>query len=64
VLYGTFEGASDGGTWHDIGRWHAWDNRWERCVAVSREGESFELYRKDGWVKAVYRRAPGNPEGY
>jgi len=76
VLYGTFKGASDGGTWHDIGRWHitpdghfcnrwhAWDNRRERCVTVYREGESFELYRQDGWVKAVYRRTPGNPEGY
>jgi hypothetical protein len=76
VLYGTFTSNLAGGTWQDIGRWHitpegqlcsrwhALDNRWERCVAVYREGETFELYRQDDWMQAVYRRAPGNPEGY
>jgi len=76
VLYDTFKSEPDSGTWQDIGRWHItpdgqfcsrWhvlDNRLERCVAVYREGESFELYRQDSWMKEVYRRAPGNPEGY
>ena len=76
VLYGTFKGASDGGTWHDIGRWHitpdghfcsrwhAWDSRRERCDTVYREGETFEPYVKDRLGKEVYRRVPGNPEGY
>jgi hypothetical protein len=76
VLYGTFTSEPDGGTWQDIGRWHitpdghfcsrwhAWDNRQERCTTVYREGETFELHRQDEWVQAVYRRAPGNPEGY
>jgi hypothetical protein len=76
VLYRTFTSEPSGDTWPDVGRWHItpdghfclrWhvaDNRWERCVTVYREGETFELDRQDGWVKTAYRRVPGNPEGY
>ena len=44
--------------------WHVWDGRRERCFAVYREGESFELAVQDRFGKEVYRRLPGNPEGY
>jgi hypothetical protein len=76
VLYGTFSRRPDGGTEHDVGRWHitpegqfchtwhVWDRRRERCFAVYREGETFELYPQDRLGKDEYRRVPGNPEGY
>lgn len=69
VLYGTLKRGPDGGTEHDAGTWHiipdgqfcsrwnVWDGRREGCFAVCREGETFELYRKDRFVKEVYRRA-------
>ena len=41
-----------------------WDNRRERCFAVYREGETFELHQTGGLEKEVFGRAPGNPEGY
>jgi hypothetical protein len=76
VLYGTLKAEPDLGTWHDVGRWqmtadgqlcsqwHVWDGQRERCFAVYREGETFELELKDRFAKEVYRRVPGNPEGY
>jgi hypothetical protein len=41
-----------------------WDGRRERCYAVHREGETFVFYPNDGLGKTIYRRTPGNPEGY
>ncbi|MGH8072305.1 MAG: hypothetical protein ACRERE_45145 [Candidatus Entotheonellia bacterium] len=35
-----------------------------RFARVHQEGQTFELYRKDRLDKAVYKRVPGNPEGY
>jgi Beta-lactamase len=69
-------GASKGGTEYDVGTWHItagghfcntwlkWLRRRERCFAVYREGETFELHAKDTLDKVVLRRVPGNPEGY
>jgi CubicO group peptidase (beta-lactamase class C family) len=76
LLYGTFTRRPEGGTEHDVGRWHiapdgqfcrtwhVWDHRRERCSVVYREGETFELELKDRFAKEVYRRVLGNPEGY
>jgi hypothetical protein len=70
VLYGARKDDIDVGTWHITSdgyycrQWHVWDGRRERCFAVYRESESFALYTKDRWGKVVFRRAPGNPEGY
>ncbi len=44
--------------------WFVWDNRRERCFTADREGETFTFYPKDGLGKQVFRRVPGNPEGY
>ena len=60
----------DVGTWHITAdghfcrTWHVWDGQRERCFAVYREGETFELELQDRFAKEVYRRVPGNPEGY
>jgi hypothetical protein len=76
VLYGTFKGGPDASTEDDVGRWHimpegefcrtwhVWDGRRERCYSMYREGETFEFSPKDRFVKEVYRRVLGNPEGY
>jgi hypothetical protein len=76
ILYGTLTSGPDGGAEHDTGTWHitadgrfcnSWNvcNGWrEGCFAVYREGETFELSRNDRFVKKVFRRMPGNPEGY
>jgi hypothetical protein len=70
VLYGARKDDIDVGTWRITSdgyycrQWHVWDGRRERCFAVYRESESFALYTKDRWGKVVFRRAPGNPEGY
>jgi hypothetical protein len=76
VLYFTLTGVPEVGTWHDAGRWHitpdgqfcsrwrVWGGRREGCAAVYREGETFELYRKDRLDKGVYRREAANPGGY
>lgn len=77
MLYGTHKADPDLGTQHDVGRWHitpdgqfctqwhVWASRREGCGAtVYREGETFELELKDRFVKEVYRRVLGNPEGY
>lgn len=70
VLYGRAKDNIDVGTWcitpddHFYYTWHAWDGRRERCAIVYREAETFELYAKDRFGKEVYRRVPGNPEGY
>jgi hypothetical protein len=75
VLYGTLKGGPDMGTEHDMGSWHItpdghfcstcwWGGRREHCFAVYREGETFELYLKDRFGREVFRRVPGNPEGY
>ena len=75
-LYGTLKGERDFGTQYDVGtwqvtsdghlcwRWHVRDSGRERCYTVYQEGETFELYVKDRLGKEVYRREPGNPEGY
>jgi hypothetical protein len=75
-LYGTFKGEPAASTEDDIGRWHItpegqfcrtwhmWDNRREPCYTVSWEGEHFELAMQDRFVKEVYTRMLGNPEGY
>lgn len=72
----TLNGGRDLGTRYDIGtwrimpeghvcrRWHVRDSQRERCYTGYREGEIFELYVKDRLGKEVYRRVPGNPEGY
>jgi hypothetical protein len=76
VQYGTLKTGPDGDTEQDVGTWHitadgqfcsrwnVWGGRREGCSAVSREGETFEFYRKDRLDKGVYRRVSGNPEGY
>jgi hypothetical protein len=74
VLYGTFKGGPDGSTEHDVGRWHItadgqfcwhmWGGRLAGCAAVYREGETFEFSPQDRFVREMYRRQPGNPEGY
>jgi hypothetical protein len=76
VLYGTFRGGPDGGTEEDVGQWHitpegqfcrrwyVWQHRRERCAAVSRGGETFQFSPSGRFMTEVYRRAPGNPEGY
>jgi hypothetical protein len=75
VLYGRSTGP-DGSVADDVGRWritsdgqfcrtwHVWNSRHERCVMGYREGESFEFSLHDRFAKEVYRRTPGNPEGY
>ena len=75
-LYGRFKGGPAASTEDDVGRWditpegqfcrtwHVWDHRRERCYAVYRAGETFELSMRDRFGKEVYRRVPGNPEGY
>ena len=46
---------------------------WQNCFGIPEKGAECKLYaavkhntlyRQDDWIKAVYRRAPGNPEGY
>jgi hypothetical protein len=76
VLYGIWKLEPDLDIRHDVGRWHitadgqfcsqwhVWDGQRERCFAVYREGETFELELKDRFAKEVYRRVLGNPEGY
>jgi Beta-lactamase len=83
TLYGTFTRRPDGGTEHDVGRWHitpegqfcrtwhVWDHRHERCYTLHlslpvmyRGGESFEFAVTDRWETELYRRVPGNAEGY
>jgi hypothetical protein len=75
VLYGRFT-SPDGSVSYDVGRWHitsdgkfcrvwhVWGGRRERCSTVYREGESFAFSRQDRFAEEVYRRVPGNPEGY
>jgi Beta-lactamase len=83
LLYGTFTRRPDGGTEHDVGRWHitpegqvcrtwhVWDHRRERCYTLSvslpimyQGGETYEFAVTDRWGTELYRRVPGNPEGY
>jgi hypothetical protein len=76
MQYSTFKAGPDAGIEHDVGTWyitpdghfcntwHAWRGRRERCFAVYREGETLELYPQDRLGKDVFRRVPGNPEGY
>jgi hypothetical protein len=76
VLYGTMNGGSDLGTWYDVGRWQitlagqmcwTWqmrDSGRERCYTVSQEDDTFELDATDRLERVVFRRVPGNPEGY
>jgi hypothetical protein len=80
VLYGThtaeFDRSTRGAPKHDVGRWritpdgefcsqwHVWGNQREQCSAVYREGEIFTLERQGRFDREVYRRVPGNPEGY
>jgi hypothetical protein len=51
--------------------WHVWDHRRERCYTLHRShpvlsqgGDSFEFAVTDRWGTALYRRVPGNAEGY
>jgi hypothetical protein len=51
--------------------WHAWDHRRQRCYtlqvtppALSQGGDTFAFAVTDRWDSALYRRVPGNPEGY
>jgi hypothetical protein len=76
MLYGTLKGGPDRGMWDDVGKWQitpdgqlcwTWQVRYsgrERCYRVYQEGETFELFVTDRLDKEVYRRVPGNPEGY
>jgi hypothetical protein len=75
VLYGRSTDP-DGSTVNDVGRWHItpdgqfcytwhiWEGRRERCNTVYREGETLAFSRQDRFAEEVYRRVPGNPEGY
>ena len=68
--YATLTGKTEIGRWRITPEgeycrtWFVWDNRWERCFTADREGETFTCYPKDGLGKQVFRRVPGNPEGY
>jgi hypothetical protein len=76
VQYGTYKVDAALGMQHDVGRWHitpdgqfcnrwhVWGSRREGCYTVYREGETFEFSQKDRFVKEVYMRVHGNPEGY
>jgi hypothetical protein len=74
ALYLMFQAEPDGGTLYAAGRWHItpeghfcsrwWNDRVESCSTVSREGETFAFFPTGRLWKGVYRRAPGNPEGY
>jgi Beta-lactamase len=76
VKYGTFKPGLEGSTEHDMGTWHitaegqfcsrwnVWGSRREDCSTAHREGDTFEFSRNDRLYKGVYRRVPGNPEGY
>jgi hypothetical protein len=76
VVFDTFKAEPAGGTWHDVGRWritpegqycvrwHVYKDRRERCFVISREGETFEFFPQNRFGKEVFRREPGNPEGY
>jgi hypothetical protein len=74
TIYVTLDGGSDIGTWHNVSRWRiapdghfcskGWNDRREGCATVYREGETFELHPIEGLGKMVFRRKPGNPEGY
>jgi hypothetical protein len=51
--------------------WHVWDHRRERCYTLhvslpvmSQGGETFDFAVTDRWGTELYRRVPGNPEGY
>jgi hypothetical protein len=67
----------DVGRWHIAPEgqfcrtWHVWDHRRERCYTlhISRPvldqgGETFTFAVTDRWGTALFRRVPGNPEGY
>jgi hypothetical protein len=67
----------DVGRWHITPEgqfcrtWHVWDHRRERCYTLSvslpvmyQGGETYEFAATDRWDTALYRRVPGNPEGY
>jgi hypothetical protein len=62
--------SDDAGRWHIMPdgqfcrTWHVWGGRRERCFAVYREGETFAFSQQDRFAEGVYRRVPGNPEGY
>jgi hypothetical protein len=69
MLYGTLDGGlRDAGRWHITSDgqvcWQWWSTRREECFTIYRKGETFELYPQDGLGKVVFRRQPGNPEGY
>jgi Beta-lactamase len=76
AVFDTFKAEPDGGPWHDVGRWritpegqycvrwHVYNDRRERCFAISREGETFEFFPQGRFGKEIFRRVPGNPEGY
>lgn len=74
LMYITLDGGPEVGVWPDASRWRitpdgqfctqGWNDRREGCAAVYREDETFELYPTEGLGKLVFRRAPGNPEGY
>ena len=74
VLYVTIKAENASGTRYAGGRWHitpdghycdrGWHDRVERCSIVYREGETFAFFPKGRLWKEVYRRVPGNPEGY
>jgi hypothetical protein len=63
VLYGTRQDDLDVGRWHITPagqfclQWNVWDGRRERCYAVYRDGETFELSVPDRWRKVVIRRS-------
>jgi hypothetical protein len=67
----------DVGRWHITPEgqfcrtWHVWDHRRERCYTLKvslpimyRGDEIFEFAVTDRWGTEIYRRVPGNPEGY
>ncbi len=44
--------------------WNVFDGRRERCFAVYRDGETFDLQVRDRWGTVSLRRNAGNPERY
>jgi len=44
--------------------WNVRDGGRERCYAVYRDGETFDLHMRDRWGTVSLRRTAGNPERY
>lgn len=69
-LHGAVGDDMDVGWWritpdgHYCRAWNVRDGRRERCYAVYRDGETFDLHMRDRWGTESLRRTTGNPEHY